>query len=341
MAITIPLLLFAGTCALAAWALNREQTQPASRAHATQSLAARDELPAEKPNGRSRFYLLHNPAAGRNNTSLVNRVVEELRTRGANVDVHELSTDLPPSSALVDRYDAVVVSGGDGSIRSVATAYTTSIALGVIPNGTGNVLAEELELPRRAGDIAELLIHGPAHQIQGGTVRGEPFLLMFGAGFDGEIVKRISRATLRSMGKLAYVAPVLGALMTRPYLFEIDTDGVKSLASWVLVSNAAHYAGRFRLTDKTNILEPGMVVVVSRATTRRERIAELLRLAVGIFPRTPTIEIRSVTRAEIRMPSVAAQADGEPLLTGPCVIERGGFETKIIAPSRYPGHATL
>lgn len=249
--------------------------------------------------------------------------------------------NLPEANAMAENYDAVVVSGGDGSIRSVAAAYKTSITIGVIPNGTGNVLAEELALPRRAEDIADLLIHGPALVIQGGTVRGEPFLLMFGAGFDGEIVKRISRTTLRSMGKLAYVGPVLAALMTRPYLFEIDTDGVKSWASWVLISNAAHYAGRFRLTDMTNIREPGMIAVLSRATTRRQRVAELLRLAVGCFPRTTTIEMRSMQRAEIRMPDASAQVDGEPLATGPCVIERGGFESKIIAPSRCAADTSL
>ncbi len=341
MTLMIPFVFVGCALAIAIWALSRKDDTARFLERLTAAPTAKRLLQAEKPNGRSRFYLLHNPAAGRNDTGLVNRVVEELRARGAIVDKHELSTDLPPSSALAETYDAIVVSGGDGSIRSVAAAYTTTIALGVIPNGTGNVLAEELALPRSAEDIAELLIHGPAHVIQGGTVRGEPFLLMFGAGFDGEIVKRISRATLRSMGKLAYFGPVLGALMTRPYLFEIDTDGVKSWASWVLISNAAHYAGRFRLTDRTNILEPGLIAVISRATTRRERIAELLRLAVGTFPRTPTIEVRSLQRAEIRMLDVPAQADGEPLLTGPCVIERGGFETKIIAPSRCPGDATL
>ena len=326
-------------CALtvAIWVLYRRDEKARFMESLTATASANSGIEVENPNGRSRFVILHNPTAGQNDIDLVGRVVEELRGRGAVVDLRELTKDLPQASTLTESYDAVVVSGGDGSIRSVAAAYTTTIALGIIPNGTGNVLAGELALPRNAEDIAELLVHGPAHLIQGGTVQDAPFLLMFGAGFDGEVVKRLSRATLRSMGKLAYFGPVLSALLTRPYLFEIDTDGARSWVSWVLISNVAHYAGRFRLTKMTSIHELGLVAVMSRATTRRQRVGELLRLAFGNLSRAPTIEMKRVQRAHILPSDVPAQVDGEALSPGPCVVQRGVFATRIIAPLKCTG----
>lgn len=281
---------------------------------------------------RKRFCVLHNPAAGRNGIRLARSVADELRGKGATVDVRDLSEGLPSRDVIADRYEAIVVSGGDGTVRSIAALLPPSVPLGIIPNGTANVMASELLLPRSAVRLADLFMRGPTHRIEGGTADGTPFLMMFGAGFDGEVVRDVSRATLQSVGKLAYVRPVLSALLKKPELFDVRTDGIVTRASWILVSNMALYAGRFRLTDQTSVREPGMVAVISRATTRRQRLAELLRLAFGKIGNAPTIETRRVEDASVLTPGIAAQIDGEPLAPAPYRIARRAAETVIIAP---------
>lgn len=244
----------------------------------------------------------------------------------------ELTEDLPPACEISASYDAVIVSGGDGSIRTVAAAYSGVLPVAVIPNGTGNVLATELALPRRAEALAELFLLGPTRTVQGGTVSGEPFLLMFGAGFDGEVVRDVSRTALRSYGKLAYAGPVIRALLRKPRLFDIETDGSKSEASWFLVTNVSRYGGQFQLTSRTSIHVPGLITIISHATTRRQRLAELLRLVLGSLDRARTIDIRPVEQATVLTQGIPAQIDGEPLATRCYGVRQGGFETTIVAP---------
>ena len=61
-----------------------------------------------------------------------------------------------------DRYDAVVAAGGDGTIRQVAAALLDAeTPLGIIPVGTGNVLAHEIGLAANAHAVAHMLLNGP------------------------------------------------------------------------------------------------------------------------------------------------------------------------------------
>lgn len=284
---------------------------------------------------RQRFLVLHNPAAGRNGIGRARDVAEELTKRGAQVTFVELATGTMPDQGTVAAHDVIVISGGDGTIRAVAERLSRpDVPIGVIPNGTGNVLAEELALPTKAPEIADLLMHGPAHPIKGALVNGLLFLLMFGAGFDGDVTAELSRAWIPIFGKLAYAGPILRALVRKPRQFDITIDGHASRTSWLLVSNAALYGGRFRLTDRTSMRDEALVAIISHATTRRQRLAELLRLLTGRLAAAPTIEIRNVTHAEVLGHDNAAQCDGEPLPPGPYDICRREHETLIIAPHR-------
>jgi len=282
---------------------------------------------------RLRFLILHNSAAGRNGTRLAGGVAEELRSKGAVADIFELSEGLSQVGGAACRYDALVISGGDGSIRAMAESLVSAqIPLGIIPNGTGNVLAEELGMPVEVSALADLLMHGPTHPIAGGLVNGTPFLLMFGAGFDGDVIGGLSRSSIQAVGKLAYVAPVLRALFKKPRLFDVSIDGHISQASWILISNAARYGGRFLLTDQTGLVEPTLMAFISRATTRRARLLELIRLAAGRLGSASTIDVTAVEHAKVLSGEVAAQIDGEPLPSGPFALQRRQDVTYIIAP---------
>ncbi len=206
-----------------------------------------------------------------------------------------------------------------------------NVSLGIIPNGTGNVLAEEFGIPRTPAELAKVLIEGHAVPVHGGTVNGSPYLLMFGAGFDGRIVGRLSRPIVQRLGKLAYTWPILKTIVESPVAFEVMLDGQMFVASWLLITNASRYGGRFHLTSRTRVTEKSLVAFVSHARFRRERLAELLHLVRGRLEFAKTMQVMPVIRAEILNPDVPGQIDGEPLPGGPYVLETRHDASMIIA----------
>src|SRR5262249_33429038 len=139
---------------------------------------------------RHRFFVVENPGAGIAGSPLVEDVVRLLCRNGASVVRAASSLDIMSvrrtlrSAADSGQYDALVAAGGDGTIRQAAASLLgTDAALGIIPVGTGNVLAHEIGLARTASAIARMLQEGPAVRVACAEANGEPFLLMVGAGF--------------------------------------------------------------------------------------------------------------------------------------------------------------
>jgi diacylglycerol kinase (ATP) len=265
--------------------------------------------------GRQRFLIVHNPVAGRNRIGLVREVAQRLEQAGATTHLHLLQEDAGASvlPATLDTYDALVASGGDGTARSMVSLLSgSSLPFGLIPAGTGNVLAEELQLPRTADAIARMLLHGPVIDLSTASVNGAPCLLMLGAGFDGEIIARLPIELKRRIGKSAFGWPILRALARKPRGFDVTIDGKECAASWLVVANAARYGGRFLLSRRTSVLSPGFNVVISRATTRRERIFEVVRLVTGRLEGASTIEMMPAHSIHIaNAENLAVQVDGE------------------------------
>ena len=122
----------------------------------------------------------------------------------------------------------ILVAGGDGTIRAVVEQMAgTDCALGIIPVGTGNVLARNLALPlgnlRRAVEAA---IGGKDHVIDlgratftrtDGSVDTHIFAVMAGMGLDAKIIMNTDAKRKRSIGWVAYVE---GGIRSLPVRFE-------------------------------------------------------------------------------------------------------------------------
>lgn len=286
--------------------------------------------------GRHRFLIVHNPVAGRNRISLVREVVRRLEQAGATAHLHLLTEDVGDGGlpATLDTYDALVGSGGDGTARSMVSLLSgLSLPFGLIPAGTGNVLAEELQLPRGADKIAEMLLHGPVIDLSTASVNGAPCLLMLGAGFDGEIIARLPIELKRRIGKPAFGWPIMRALARKPQSFDVTIDGKPCAASWLVVANAARYGGRFLLSPRTTVLSPGFNVVISRATNRRQRFLEVVRLVTGRLEGAPTIQM--IPARSIHIPNaenLAVQVDGEKVASPSFEVVADVARTPMIVP---------
>ncbi|ALE06231.1 diacylglycerol kinase [Arthrobacter sp. ERGS1:01] len=135
--------------------------------------------------------------------------------------------------ALSEGVDLVIAAGGDGTVRCVAQALqNTGTALGLIPLGTGNLLARNLGLNiSNPGAAAREALRGSDHPIDViGAILDQDkaqqlFVVMAGLGFDAAVMADTNVNLKESLGWLAYIEAGIRKLPGRPVKASISIDG--------------------------------------------------------------------------------------------------------------------
>ncbi|MDN5851487.1 MAG: phosphatase PAP2 family protein [Actinomycetia bacterium] len=238
--------------------------------------------------------------------------------------------------ALEAGVDLVLVAGGDGTVRIVcAELARTGVAVGVVPLGTGNLLARNIGIPLHKGDAIEAAFNGQDRAVDLATFRGpdssddedaEPthtdtsFMVMAGLGLDAAIMTGVEDEMKQKMGWLAYVVSAVKQVRYPAVKVEISVDDgefEKYRARTVVVGNVGQLQGGIPLLpdariddgkiDVVVIAPPRMwswVRLVVRVLTRRRRTDDKLDRRTGQ---------KVVVRAEKPTPR---QLDGDPIGSG-------------------------
>lgn len=179
--------------------------------------------------------------------------------------------------ALADGAKLILVAGGDGTIRSVVQEIIyTDAELGIIPIGTGNVLARNLSIP--LGNLSRAALKavvGETHRIDVGRVTYEPasggptgtaiFTVMAGLGLDAQIIMNTDAELKRRIGWVAYVEGGLRSLPVRFEKVDVSVNGrpAKTLKLHsLLIGNCGFLPGNINLMPDAQ-LDDGMLDVAS------------------------------------------------------------------------------
>ncbi|WP_084105589.1 diacylglycerol kinase family protein [Demequina sp. NBRC 110056] len=149
----------------------------------------------------------------------------------------ETSVDDPGRGQAREALDAgadlVIAAGGDGTVRAVAECLAdadTEAALGVVPMGTGNLLARNLGLPLRSkGAAFEVALGGDTRTIDLGWADAEvesgrcrfAFTVMAGVGIDAHMITETDEDLKGKVGWLAYVES-LGRAVSASDIIHMD-----------------------------------------------------------------------------------------------------------------------
>ncbi len=145
--------------------------------------------------------------------------------------------------------DVVIAAGGDGTIRAVAQVLAgTSTSLALLPSGTGNLLARNLDLT--LDDMAhsiEVAFAGTDRDIdlawadirrEGGGVERQAFLVMAGLGLDAKMLSHTDEELKAKVGWLAYVDAIRKALRDKNRLrmrYRLDGRTTRTVSAHTLI----------------------------------------------------------------------------------------------------------
>lgn len=284
----------------------------------------------------------------------VQAVRDTLRGGGWRVDV--LATHRPgdarkfATEALADGYDALVTYGGDGTAMQAAAALVGSeLPLGLVPGGTGNLLAGNLRLPRRPDAAARAILRSRPRPIDLGAVERADgthyFAVACGAGFDARVMARTGSADKQKWKFSAYVATMLQELpAVKNEPFRVTVDGVAHdvPAALVLIANCGELVPPFMRLGKKVQPDDGIFDVIGvQAEGVAGGLLAFLHVWRGIdveSPRVWSARGREIGVALASGPQQPMEMDGDPAGDTPFVARIVPGAVRILTPnstSRY------
>jgi len=247
--------------------------------------------------------------------------------------------------ALADGADLVVAIGGDGTVRAVATGMVhTGVPMAVIPLGTGNLLARNLDLPIGALDkLIAIAISGRIRRIDVGwaevTAADEEhpdgakphewdpqlFTVIAGLGFDAAMIGDTDQTMKDKFGWMAYfvaAAKHLNHGRVTAHIQLDERDPVTLDARTVMIANCGRIPGGITLVPDAavddGILDVAAVDTMGGLAGWAGLLGEVLLQGAGLrespHPRIGRIDIAQAQHARIIVDEPAfAQMDGDAI----------------------------
>lgn len=281
--------------------------------------------------GRKRVAVVFNPIKVGDNAVFKDRVRDAAARDGwSDPTFWETTVEDPGAgqaqAALESGADLIIAAGGDGTVRVVCEEVArTGVAVGILPHGTGNLLARNMAIPLNIKDALDTVFTGQDRAIDLATFKVDDtvetsFLVMAGLGMDAAIMTGVDDQLKAKVGWVAYFVSGVKALRFAPVKVSISVDDgefMKFRARTVVVGNVGFLQGGIPLLPDAQIddglldvvvLAPkrflGWLAIVVRVIGRQKRTNERLDRMTGR---------KVVIRSEKPTPM---QLDGDPIGEG-------------------------
>ncbi|MHC5310390.1 diacylglycerol/lipid kinase family protein [Myroides sp. LJL116] len=191
-----------------------------------------------------------NPIAGKGLGKVISKEIEEyFLGKDVNIAVHFtqkayhatlLAKDFVKQNPL-----AIVACGGDGTINEVAQALVgTSVALGVIPIGSGNGLASNLKIPSKVDKALDIICNQHSTFIDVGKLNDSYFFSNIGMGIDADVIHRYAQGGTRNFyGYLKASLKSVYGYSAKSFKVQIDQDSEFKDSFYFLFCSNSNQAG--------------------------------------------------------------------------------------------------
>ena len=250
-------------------------------------------------------------------------LAELFAQRGVTVDVLSTSggrtiTELS-KTAVQKGYDIIVAGGGDGTINAVASQLIghTSIRLGILPLGTLNHFARDLNISFDISKAVDIICAGYSEAVDVGRVNGSYFLNNSSVGLYPAIVKM--RESLQSGGYSKWWAAALSSLRILSHFRRLDleihlSDGkvIRRKTALLFVGNNAYETSADKLGTRLSLKDGTLWVSMPTSSTRLGLFGSLAKMLFGYERPADTLifettDLKVVSKKKI----LTVAADGE------------------------------
>jgi YegS/Rv2252/BmrU family lipid kinase len=224
-----------------------------------------------------RTCVIFNPAAKGEKAKRFRRHLDEIGTQSALKlttavgEARRLAAD-----AVREGFEIIVAAGGDGTVNEVLNGLGDApggferARLGVLPLGTVNVFARELNIPQKPALAWSIVRQGRESCIDlpiveysaNGNRERRYFAQLAGAGLDARAIEFVNWELKKKIGPFAYVWAGLQALVGPPSQITAAGGGQTAQGGLVLIGNGRLYGGPFQIFPKADLRDGRLEVCV-------------------------------------------------------------------------------
>lgn len=310
-----------------------------------------------------KVLLLYNPSSGQKRarrSEVVARIAELYRAAGLQVEqsptTHSGSAITQTEQAVSAGFDTVIVCGGDGTANEALNGLIRSesqTALGVVPLGSGNLLATDLRLPVNPLAAANTLLRYTPRAIRPGLIisqgdsgpQSRYFIVAAGVGADADLMYRTAVEVKERWGRKAYFIE-MSRMALRPNfpMFQVEwtaNGGAQRSAKVALVMaiRAERFPGMLRRVRLGSALTQNHYRLLLFKTDRVRRFLNYFAsVASGFNWSVPDVEVvsadcfRCTPLQSSPTAHIHSEADGELLGRLPAEVSIAGKSFQLLMP---------
>lgn len=309
--------------------------------------------------------LIYNPASGQRRSRRSEQIAAIVRVfRDAGLQPETCATTHAGSAIQQSReaaaggFDAIIACGGDGTANEVLNGIMLSgsdAVLGVVPLGSGNLLASDLRLPRRPEVAAQALLNYQPRSIHPGLIvsQRQPgperryFFVAAGVGSDAELMYRTAVEAKERWGRNAYFIEMMRMAIRRGLkMFHAEWEDeqgqrVRDEVSLAMAVRAGRFPGLLRFVNLgSSLLQDDFQVLLFRTDKVRHFMHYFASVATG---RNWPVHGVSVVKSRCfrcwstGIDRIHAQADGELLGSVPAEISIAVEQVRLLMPGESTG----
>jgi len=263
------------------------------------------------------YLLIVNPISGSTDKS---KIIETIRTFASKASINLITyttsgeEDKLKIRSLFDShlFERVIIAGGDGTTKMVVEALEDKNTIfGILPSGSANGLAKDLDLSNNIEENLEISFHSDPIEIDIISINGMKSLHLSDIGLNAKLIKNYEDSSIR--GKLGYAIQTIKTLSQNEGLFNasIECNGrkIETETRVIIIANSQKY-GTGVVINPEGIINDGKFEIVVFKNLDWLMVGKIL---IGNIPiENSNIEIISTDKAIITTTiPVNFQMDGE------------------------------
>jgi len=219
---------------------------------------------------------------------------------------------------LKGKYTIVVACGGDGTVNQVASfVINTSIALGILPLGSGNGLARSNKIPLDLKKALHLIYLGQSKKIDSALINHNYFFCTAGIGFDAHIANQFAVSTKR--GFITYFNTTVKEFFgykPNNYIVTVDGATIKTEAFLITIANAGQWGNDVYIAPEAELNDGILNVSILKPFTK----FAIPLIGIKLFSKKIHTSVKLISlkgrKIDIEfMGELPVHFDGEPIMS--------------------------